>query len=95
MYSNRKERMFLSTTKGIRRYDQVRFQDEDMLNDLCRPAKVVFSALEPIDCREYRKTFMAQVPADCEDPKQLFIDDVMKKFDAEHQRITEKEGTNN
>lgn len=73
----------------------LQLQDEDMLNDLCRPAKVVFSALEPIDCREYRKTFMAQVPADCEDPKQLFIDDVMKKFDAEHQRITEKEGTNN
>lgn len=69
----------------------LQLQDEDMLNDLCIKGKVVFSALEPINCREYRKSFMEKVPADCEDPKQMFVDDVMKKFDFEHERIQKKE----
>lgn len=65
----------------------LQLQDEDMLNDLVGKAKVVFSALPVIECKPFRKEFMDKIDPNAEDPKQLFIDDVMKIFDREHQRV--------
>lgn len=62
-------------------------QDDDMLNDLCEPTKVVFSARKVIECKPFRTEFMASLPEDTKDPKQNMIDHVMELLEEEHDKI--------
>ncbi len=62
-------------------------QDDDMLNDLCGPDKIVFSAHKVIECKPFRNEFMESLPADESDPKQKMIDHVMELLDEQHDSI--------
>ena len=62
-------------------------QNEDMLDDLIAPAKVVFGASPVIECKPFRKEFLASLPQDCPDPKQAMIDHVMELLESQHERI--------
>ena len=62
-------------------------QNEDMLDDLIAPAKVVFGASPVIECKPFRKEYLASLPQDCPDPKQAMIDHVMELLESQHERI--------
>jgi glycerol-3-phosphate O-acyltransferase len=59
-------------------------QDEDMLNDLIAPAKMIYAASPVIDCKSFRKEYLASLPADEADPKQKMIDHVMELLEKQH-----------
>ena len=59
-------------------------QDEDMLNDLIAPAKMIYAASPVIDCKSFRKDFLVSLPADEADPKQKMIDHVMELLEKQH-----------
>ena len=61
-------------------------QNEDMLDDLIAPAKMVCSASPVIECKPFRKAYMASLPEDEEDPKQKMIDHVMDMLQEQHDR---------
>ena len=64
-------------------------QDEDMLNDLIAPAKMIYAASPVIECKSFRKDFMASLPADEADPKQRVIDHVMELLEKQHAHYEE------
>ncbi|MCR4790358.1 MAG: 1-acyl-sn-glycerol-3-phosphate acyltransferase [Treponemataceae bacterium] len=66
------------------------YYDEDMMNDLIGPTKVIFGAREPIECKPFRKNFIDNLPADCEDPKQAMIDHVMELMEELHNDVVAK-----
>ena len=59
-------------------------QDEDMLNDLIAPAKMIYAASPVIECKSFRKEFLASLPPDEADPKQKMIDHVMELLEQQH-----------
>lgn len=62
-------------------------RDDDMLNDVVGPDKMVISASPVIDCKSFRKDYLATLPADEPDPKQKMIDHVMEILEAQHNRV--------
>ncbi|HBG65544.1 MAG TPA: glycerol-3-phosphate acyltransferase [Treponema sp.] len=65
-------------------------QNEDMLDDIIAPAKIIYGASPVIECKPFRKEFMASLPEDTPDPKQNMIDHVMQMLEEQHQRIEGK-----
>lgn len=61
-------------------------QDENMLNDLISPAKMLCSASPVIECKPFRKEYMASLPKDEADPKQKMIDHVMDMLQEQHDK---------
>ncbi|MBP5156425.1 MAG: 1-acyl-sn-glycerol-3-phosphate acyltransferase [Treponema sp.] len=59
-------------------------QDEDMLNDLIAPAKMIYASSPVIECKPFRKDYMDSLPADEADPKQRVIDHVMELLEKQH-----------
>lgn len=59
-------------------------QDNDMLNDLIAPAKMIYAASPVIECKPFRKDYMSSLPEDEADPKQKVIDHVMELLEKQH-----------
>ena len=64
-------------------------QDEDMLNDLIGPVKMIFASSPVIECKSFRKEYLATLSADEEDPKQKMIDHVMELLEKQHDGVQE------
>ncbi len=62
----------------------LQLQDENMINDLIGPEKMIVSASPVIECKSFRKEYMASLPEDEEDPKQKMIDHVMELLEKQH-----------
>ncbi|MBQ1671622.1 MAG: 1-acyl-sn-glycerol-3-phosphate acyltransferase, partial [Treponema sp.] len=62
-------------------------QNEDMLDDLVAPAKMIFTASPVIECKPFRKEYLASLPEDEADPKQKMIDHVMELLEKQHEEI--------
>ncbi len=62
-------------------------QNENMVEDLVGPDKMVFAASPVIECKSFRKDYMASLPETEEDPKQKMIDHVMEILEAQHEEI--------
>lgn len=59
----------------------------DMLADIVDPAVQIITASPVLDCKSFRKDFLETLPADHPDPKQAVIDEVMRRFDVQHEKI--------
>lgn len=61
-------------------------QNENMLDDLIAPAKMIYASSPVIECKPFRKEFMASLPEGEEDPKQKMIDHVMDILQEQHDK---------
>lgn len=61
-------------------------QNENMLEDLIAPAKMMCSASPVIECKPFRKEYMASLPEGEADPKQKMIDHVMDLLQEQHDK---------
>ncbi len=59
-------------------------QDNDMLNDLIAPTKMIYAASPVIECKPFRKEYMESLPEGEADPKQKVIDHVMELLEKQH-----------
>ena len=65
----------------------LKLRDEDMLNDLVGPEKMIFAAHKVIECKSFRNDFLASLPEDEKDPKQKMIDHVMDLLEEQHNEM--------
>ena len=80
------DKMILVTINGLSLHIDPENPD-DMLADIIRPDKMIFTASPLFDCKTFRKEYMASLPEDEADPKQKVIDHVMSLFDAQHDEV--------
>lgn len=59
----------------------------DMLMDIVEQDKVLLTASDVMDCKEFRNNFLATLPADDPDPKQKTIDEIMNILEKQHNEV--------
>lgn len=60
---------------------------DDMLADILKPGKCVFTASPVIDCKEFRNNILDNLPEGVEDPKQKTVDAVMEYLEKQHTEV--------
>ncbi|NLC93642.1 MAG: 1-acyl-sn-glycerol-3-phosphate acyltransferase, partial [Treponema sp.] len=59
----------------------------DMLMDVVEEDKVLLTASEVIDCKEFRNKVLSALPSDDPDPKQKTIDKIMEILEIQHNEV--------
>lgn len=59
----------------------------DMLADLVGPDKMILTASPVLECKSFRKNILQSLPETEPDPKQKIIDNIMQRFEEQHNSI--------
>jgi hypothetical protein len=59
----------------------------DMLMDIVEQDRVLLTASDVMDCKEFRNNFLASLPQDDPDPKQKTIDEIMNILEKQHNEV--------